>query len=238
MTSDFEVILASMNSHGGRSANGVPFDLVRACRELGADVLALQECWVPDGEPDPLARSAAELGGQLLRADVLTGVDLRRLRISGENGPGRWGLALITKLPVVSCEVTSLGRQPGDVTPRAAQLVTLAVPGGRLRVVNTHLTYLLTSPVQLMRLLRKLLRSDVPTVITGDLNMPAPVTGLAAGYRPAVKGRTYPAHRPLLQLDHVLAGQGVGFRGGEVLPHSGSDHLPVRARLHLNGSAP
>jgi endonuclease/exonuclease/phosphatase family metal-dependent hydrolase len=238
MTSELDVVLASMNSHSGRDADGTPYDLMRACRELRADVLALQECWLRDGEPDPLERVAAELGGQLLRADLVADTDLRRLRISGETERGRWGLAVITRLPVVSWEVIPLGRQPGDMIPRAAQLVTLAVPGGSLRLVNTHLTYLLTSPVQLMRLLRTLLRSDVPTVIAGDLNMPAPVTGLAVGYRPAVKGKTFPAHRPRLQLDHVLAGQGVGFRDGEVLPHAGSDHLPVRARLHLNGSTP
>ncbi|HEY7433446.1 MAG TPA: endonuclease/exonuclease/phosphatase family protein [Streptosporangiaceae bacterium] len=235
VASDSDVVLASLNSHGGRSADGVPFDLAAACRSFAADVITLQECWHSAGQPDPLAAVAAELDAQLLRADLLTDTDLRRLRISSETGRGRWGLALLTRLPVLASEVTELGQAWGDVTPRAAQLVTLAVPGGgKLRVVNTHLTHVLTSPVQLVRLLRRLLPSRTPTVIAGDLNMPAPLAGLAAGYRPAVAGKTYPASRPLLQLDHVLAGPGVVGCGGEVLPAAGSDHLPIRARLRLD----
>lgn len=238
VASDFEVVLASLNSHGGRGAEGVPYDLAAACRSFEAHVITLQECWHPDGKPDPLAALAGELGAQLLRADLLSGTDLRSLRISSETGRGRWGLATLTRLPVVSSEVTPLGRARGDVTPRSAQLVTLAVPGGgKLRVVNTHLTHMFTSPVQLVRLLRRLLPSRTPTVIVGDLNMPAPLTGLAAGYRPAVTGKTYPASRPLLQLDHVLAGSGVTIAGGEVRPAAGSDHLPVRARLRLSEGA-
>jgi len=130
--------------------------------------------------------------------------------------------------------VTDLGRSPGDQIPRGAQLVTIGLPRrGSLRIVNTHLTYRLLSAVQLLSLVRRLAADDIPTVIAGDLNMPLPVTGLAAGYAPAVSGRTYPAHRPLLQLDHILASRRVARCGGEVLPPVGSDHLPVRARLRL-----
>jgi endonuclease/exonuclease/phosphatase family metal-dependent hydrolase len=137
-------------------------------------------------------------------------------------------------MPVTGYEVADLGRIAGDRTPRAAQLITMELPGGGpLRIANTHLTYRLLSPVQLLRLVRRLAADDIPTVIAGDLNMPAPLTGLAAGYAQAVSGRTFPAHRPLLQLDHILTSGRVARRGGEVLPPAGSDHLPVRARLRL-----
>jgi len=109
--------------------------------------------------------------------------------------------------------------------------------GGSLRVANTHLTHLIASPVQLVRLVRYLAAADVPTVITGDLNMPLPLTGVAAGYAPAVIGRTYSAARPVVQLDHILADRRVIRCGGEVLPPAGSDHLPVRARVRLRPSA-
>jgi endonuclease/exonuclease/phosphatase family metal-dependent hydrolase len=238
VASDFEVVLASLNSHGGRGADGVPYNLAAACRSFAAHVLTLQECWHPSGGPDPVAAIAGELGAELLRADLLPDTDLRSLGIASETGRGRWGLATLTRLPVLASEVVSLGRAWGDVTPRAAQLVTVAVPGGgRLRLVNTHLTHMLTSPVQLVRLLRRLLPAGTPTVIAGDLNMPAPVTGLAVGYRPAVTGKTYPGGRPLLQLDHVLAGRGVAVAGGEVRPAAGSDHLPILARLRLDERA-
>ena len=234
MSIDRELILASLNTHGGRDADGLPYDLEAACRQLKADVIVLQEMWHAHGEPDPADEIASALGAEAIRADTHSDIDLRSLGISAETTRGRWGLAVLTTLPVAHYEVTDLGRTPGDPTPRVAQLITLDMPGGgTIRVANTHLTYLFASPVQLVRLVLHLTKDDVPTVIAGDLNMPMPVTGLAASYDPAVTGRTYPAHRPLLQLDHILADRRVNRCGGDVLGPAGSDHLPVRARLRL-----
>jgi endonuclease/exonuclease/phosphatase family metal-dependent hydrolase len=235
MSGDQGLILASLNTHGGRGADGLAYDLEAACRQLKADVIVLQEVWHAEGEPDPADEIASVLGAGAIHADMHTDTDLRSLGVAAETTRGRWGLAVLTRLLVAGYEVADLGRTPGDPTPRVAQLVTLDIPRcGRLRVVNAHLTYLLASPVQLMRLVLRLAGDDVPTVIAGDLNMPLPVTGLAAGYDPAVIGRTYPAVRPLVQLDHILAGRWVTRCGGEVLGPVGSDHLPVRARLRLS----
>jgi endonuclease/exonuclease/phosphatase family metal-dependent hydrolase len=234
MSSDQEVILASLNTHGGRGADGRPYDLEAACRQLKADIIVLQEVWHPGGEPDPVAEIAAALGAELLRADLVDDLDLRSVGVADETDRGQWGLATLTTVPVTGYRVTDLGRIAGDLIPRVAQLITMELPGGgQVRIVNTHLTHRLLSPVQLLRLVRRLAADEIPTVIAGDLNMPAPLTGLAAGYAPAVSGRTYPAHRPLLQLDHILASRQVARCGGEVLPPAGSDHLPVRARLRL-----
>jgi endonuclease/exonuclease/phosphatase family metal-dependent hydrolase len=234
MSSDQEVILASLNTHAGRTADGRPYDLEAACRRLKAGIIALQEVWRPRGQLNPVREIAAALGVEPLWTDLIPDVDLDSVGIADERTRGRWGLAMLTTAPVLGFEVTDLGRSPGDAIPRGAQLVTIELPGrGALRIVNTHLTYRLLSPVQLLRLVRRLPADDIPTVIAGDLNMPMPVTGLAAGYAPAVSGRTYPAHRPLLQLDHILASRRVARCGGEVLPPVGSDHLPVRARLRL-----
>ena len=147
-------------------------------------------------------------------------------------------------LPVIGYHEIELGRAPGDRISRAAQVLTLATPGGAaLRVVNTHLTHRYTSPVQLALLVRRLAAGrtgcpqargpggPLPTVIAGDLNMPRPATLAAAGYRPAVRGRTFPAGRPLIQLDHMLLSGTVSASEAEVLEPVGSDHLPIRARL-------
>jgi endonuclease/exonuclease/phosphatase family metal-dependent hydrolase len=238
VTANTETILASLNTHGGRGADGRPYDLEAACRQVKADIIVLQEVWRPRGGPDPVADIAAALGAELLRADLVDDTSLRSFGISGETGRGHWGLATLTTMPVTGYEVVDLGRLARDPAPRAAQLITVELPGrGPLRIANTHLTYRLLSPVQLLRLVRRLDAGDVPTVIAGDLNMPMPVTGLAAGYTPAASGRTFPAHRPLLQLDHILASRRVARCGGEVLPPAGSDHLPVRARLRLKQPA-
>ena len=234
MRSSTETVLASLNTHGGRDADGRRYDLEAACRQFKADIIVLQEVWRPHDEPNPVEELAVALGTEPLWTDLIRDVNLASVGIADERARGRWGLATLTTAPVLEFEVTDLGRIPGDLAPRAAQLVTVELPGrGPLRIVNTHLTYRLLSPVQLIRLVRRLVLDDIPTVIAGDLNMPLPVTGLAAGYAPAVSGRTYPAGRPLLQLDHILASRRVARRGGEVLPPAGSDHLPVRARLRL-----
>ncbi|MGN6173460.1 MAG: endonuclease/exonuclease/phosphatase family protein [Streptosporangiaceae bacterium] len=227
-------ILASMNLHGGRRVDGTPFDVVAACRQLQADVIVLQEAWWPAGQPDPVAEAAQALGAWAIRADLLADTQLRSLRIAPDDGPGRWGLAVLTALPVTGYEVVDLGRAPGDEFSRAAQLVTVTTPAGdSLRVANAHLTFRLLSPLQLVRLARHLAVSTVPTVIAGDLNLPGPVSGVAVGYSPAVQGRTFPADRPLVQLDHRLTGGAVRSGDGEVLPPAGSDHLPIRACLRV-----
>ena len=228
------MILASMNLHGGRQADGTPFDVVAACGQLKADVIVLQEAWWPAGQPDAAAEAAQALGARIIRTELRTDTDLHTLHIAPDDRHGRLGLVVITALPVTGYEVADLGRTPGERMSRAAQLVTVTTrAGASLRVVNTHLTNLLLSPVQLVRLTRHLAAETVPTVIAGDLNMPGPVSGLAVGYTPAVHGPTYPAHRPLLQLDQMLTSREVRASGGEVLPPAGSDHLPIRACLRV-----
>ena len=228
------VVLASLNLHAGRGAEGRPFSVGEACLALHADVIILQEVWRPDGEPDPVGKAAASLGAEVIHATLLAGTTLAALSIAPDPAPGRWGLAVVSALPVAGSEVIGLGRVPGDPAPRAALVVTVELPGGGLlRIANAHLTHRFASPLQLLRLVRRLARSDVPAVIAGDLNMPGPVSGLAAGYSPAVGGRTFPAHRPLVQLDHLLTGHGVNASDGRVLSPAGSDHLPIRARVSL-----
>ncbi len=228
-----DIVLASLNVHGGRGTDGTPFDIGHACRQLSADLIVLQEAWHRDGQPDPVARVAEALGAQAIRAHVLHS-DLRSLGITHDSAPGRWGLAVLTSLPVIRSDVVDLGSVPGDAVNRSALVVTVQVPGGAsLRVANAHLTHRFLSPVQLVRLVRSLAACEMPTVIVGDLNMPGPVTGLAVGYSSGVSGRTFPAQRPLVQLDHLLTSSGVHAWDGKVLPPVGSDHLPIRARVRI-----
>ena len=157
MRSSTETILASLNTHGGRGADGRRYGLEAACRQFKADIIVLQEVWRPHDEPNPVDEIAAALGAEPLWTDLIRDVNLDSFGIADELARGRWGLATLTTAPLLGFEVTDLGRIPGDLTPRAAQLVTIELPGGGpLRIVNTHLTYRLLSPVQLMRLVRRL----------------------------------------------------------------------------------
>lgn len=232
-----DISVASLNLHGGVDRHGRPYDVAAACHLLKADVIALQEVWRADGEPDELAAVASALGGQVRHGRMASGISLARLRVGPEDGrEGEWGVAVLTSLPVLRYEEISLGRAPLDGLPRLAQALTLAVPGGgTLRIVNTHLTHRMTSPAQLILLAARLSKESTgPTLIAGDLNMPGPATWTAGhGYRRVVRGPTFPAHRPLVQIDHLLAGPGIRAEAAEVLPGVGSDHLPVRAQLLL-----
>jgi endonuclease/exonuclease/phosphatase family metal-dependent hydrolase len=228
-----DVTIASLNMHGGVSRRGEPFDVEAACHHLKADVIALQETWRPVGQPDPLDAAARAFGAQVKHAGLAVRTDLASLRVGPGTALGTWGLAVLTTLPVTGYEVVGLGKAPCDRIHRAAQVVTVTTPGGTaLRVVNVHLTHRFTSPVQLRRLIRHLAGAG-PVVIVGDLNMPRAATWAAAGHSRAVRGRTYPAHRPLVQLDHVLTGPGVTGVAGEVAQGVGSDHLPIMVQISV-----
>ena len=239
MNHDEPITLASLNLHGGLTARGAPFDVAGACHRLKADVITLQEAWRPDELPDVVTAVAAELGAQVRYRGLARNTSRALLGVGTDTGPGTWGLAVLSLLPVTGYQEIELGRAPGDRISRAAQVVTLTMPGGKaLRVVNTHLTHRFTSPAQLMLLARRLEAGavsgpDVPTVIVGDLNMPRLGTLAAPGYRATVRGRTYPAGRAWIQLDHLLLRGPVRVSAAEVADPVGSDHLPIRAELSV-----
>lgn len=224
--------VASFNMHGGLDVRGEPYDVPTVIEGFGAAVVCLQEDWVPAGvavraRPDPVVAAGRALGVVVHRA--LLGVPESRSQTSGS---GRLCISVLTALPVISYEVIALGRGPGDWLPRVAQVVMLQLPtGGLLRLINCHLTFSVASPLQLRRLWRPLRSDPVPTMITGDLNMPGLVARRFGGLTDLIRGPTFPAHQPVLQLDHVLVSSGIRAGSGTVLPAAGSDHRPVRAQL-------
>ena len=226
------ITLASLNLHGGLSSLGEPFDVAAVCHRLKADVITLQEAWRPEAEPDVVTSVAAALGAEVRHRGLARSTSRALLGVGTDQRTGTWGLAVLSMLPVLGYQEIELGRAPGDRIARAAQVLTLATPdGAALRVVNTHLTHRYSSPVQLALLVRRLAGSSLPTVLVGDLNMPRPATLVARGYRSVVRGRSFPAGRPLIQLDHMLLSGTVSASEAEVLEPVGSDHLPIRARL-------
>jgi endonuclease/exonuclease/phosphatase family metal-dependent hydrolase len=227
--------VASLNMHGGVGTGGQPFDVGAAIRGLDADVVVLQETWCPESGPDPVAVAAASLGAELFRVPLRSAPSLRAIGIPADSGPGQSGLAVLCRHRVASYEVADLGQMRGDPVRRRAQILGIELPDhSMVRIVATHLTHRLVSPIQLARLIRYL-GSSVPTVIAGDLNMPGVIASRVPSYTMAVRGRTWPAELPVAQLDHILAGPFFEPVAGTVLPTAGSDHLPVRARLRLNG---
>jgi endonuclease/exonuclease/phosphatase family metal-dependent hydrolase len=151
--------------------------------------------------------------------------------------PGSWGLAVLTRLPVLGHEVIELGRLRRDRARRAAIVVRLEVDGQPLAVAGTHMTHLsYGSPIHFRRL-HRLLGDAVgngPAVLVGDMNLwGPPLVALLPGWRRAVKATTWPAWRPHSQVDHVLLHGAVRAVGGRALPTAGSDHRPVEALVAL-----
>jgi len=228
------VTISSLNLHCGLSGQGQPFDVPAALARLDADIIAVQEAWwTGRGRgSDAVAAASGALGTRLIRTEISSGASLAELNIAPLTEPGNWGIAILSKLPVLRYETLDLGRAPGDIVRRAALICSVQGPGGRpLRLVNAHLTHRFTSPAQLVRLAGHLGRSPMPTVIVGDLNMPRLATWVAPGYAPTVRGRTFPAHRPVIQLDHLLTTAQLAAECAAVLGPLGSDHLPIQARL-------
>ncbi|HLG92739.1 MAG TPA: endonuclease/exonuclease/phosphatase family protein [Acidimicrobiales bacterium] len=232
-----ELVVANFNSHWGVTRRGSGFDYLSACRDLGAEVLVVEECWRPDGAEGMGAEVARHLGYELHLVELARGVWGRRPRIArrGEPGDGNWGFAVLTRVPVLESERVDLGHLPLDPSPRAALRLVLEAGGSKLEMCATHLSHLSHgSVIQLARLRRVLPDGERAGLLVGDLNMWGPVVcRLLPGWRRAVRGRTWPAHRPHSQIDHILCRGPVEVVASGVLGDRGSDHRPVWARLAL-----
>jgi endonuclease/exonuclease/phosphatase family metal-dependent hydrolase len=149
---------------------------------------------------------------------------------------GRWGIAVLSRLPVTRTEVLDLGRLARDRAHRAALAVTVGASAG-ITVVGTHMSHITYgAPSQFLRLARAI-RTTIgsrPAVLAGDMNLwGPPVSLLLPGWRRALRAKTWPAWRPHSQVDHVLVHGELFVLGGTVLGAVGSDHLPLRVTLGM-----
>jgi len=190
--------------------------------------------------PRPWGGTGRERGMDLRRWDGSSERRSRRTVATAEpvRRDGSWDLAVLTRLESPHTEVWDLGVLRRDVGRRGAIAVDVVVPGRdrTVTIVGTHMSHLSHgSPTQFRRLRRRLPTDPGDVVLTGDMNLwGPPLSVIFPGYRRAVRGRTWPAWRPLVQSGHVLVSKHLAARAvGEVLPLAGSDHLPVRARIEL-----
>lgn len=225
--------VATVNLHWGRGADGKRFDVVAACASLHADVVALQEQTGPPGGPSAAAMVAAELGYHRYETTLSDRIDDSVGRWIGASEPsgGTWGLATLTRLPIVRTADVALGQARRD-PERRAQVVTLAIGESAVRIVNTHLTNRAPASLQQLRRLRQLLAADpdVATVVLGDFNVPGRLA-VVVGYDVVSRAPTWPARRPLLRLDNVLTRGCAVAAAKATVVHVGSDHRAVRAEV-------
>ncbi len=241
-----ELTVVSFNVQWGRGPKRdgwPPFDLLDACRTFDADVIALQEAWAPDGATAEHDEAAAALGFTVVSVPMGRAVMEPRPRLvsradpSRRAGDGDWSLALMSRLPIRTTRVTEVRPQlPLDPWSRVLLQAELDVDGTNLTVVATHFSHLEHgSPFHATSLRRGLPPTDRPGAFLGDMNMWGwTISAMTpSGWRRGVRGKTWPAHRPHSQIDHLLVTPSVEVVHSEVLPNLGSDHRPIRARLRI-----
>ena len=254
-----ELSIVTLNLHGGQRNRGIStprlrqhgpppekaatngaFDVAGALRSFDADVLVLQESWWPDEGAAAVDLVAAESGATVHWASFGRGIVEPWPHIISarpHRACGRIGLAVVSRVPARLVEMIPVGDVPGDPALRRCALhLALDVGGKDLDLIAVHLSSRLpyAPPMQLRNLRRRLPPPDRRAVIVGDFNLWGPaVTTLLPGWRRAVRGRTWPAHRPHSQIDHVLVRGDVEVVEAQVLDDVGSDHRPVRVRLRV-----
>jgi endonuclease/exonuclease/phosphatase (EEP) superfamily protein YafD len=214
--------------------------VVDALLGFDADVYVLPESFRPDSGPGMLDGLAA--AGYRVETVPIMRHELWHSSTSGRGwrpAPGIWCIAIASRLPVLGRRELPMGKVFRDSAgARMALQVDLDVGGTPVHLVGLHVSSKLyfNGPVTHLRNLRPSLPAGPePAVVAGDFNLWGPgVVGVLRGWHRTVRGRTYPAHRPHSQIDHILVNPAVRCVASEVLPPYGSDHRAVRARLAVD----
>ena len=238
--------VASFNILHGRSTGDGAVDpgrLREAVRLIDADVLGLQE--VDRAQPRSLGLDLTTIAAEAMGAHdakfvpALAGTPgegWHPARATDPTDAAAYGIALLSRLPVRSWVTVRLPalpvRRPRD-EPRVAVGATL----DGVTVFTTHLSFLpLWNRVQLHRLLSAARRVPGPQLLTGDLNIHGALPRSLRDWTPLVDALTFPAEKPRVQLDHVLARRCAPIvRDVQVLELPLSDHRAVVVDLDLNG---
>lgn len=255
--------LATFNLLHGRSLSDgtVHADRVAAAvADLDADVLGLQE--VDRAQPRSGLLDLTAIAADALHAPVhrfaaavvgTPGEAWQPWRDDDDNLHPLYGIALVSRYPVIRWQVTRLPAAPirspvlvpdGRLAllkdePRVLLAAVLDTPYGPMTVATTHLSFV---PGWNLRQLRHAVRAlrtlPAPRVLLGDLNMPAAPVRAFTGWRTLGKAATFPSAAPKAQLDHVLADpRGIAALGRVVQVSTPrppvSDHLPLVVQLDV-----
>jgi endonuclease/exonuclease/phosphatase family metal-dependent hydrolase len=245
------VRIATFNILHGRSLEDGRVDVDRlatAVKTLDPDVLGLQEVDrdQPRSQGADLTAVAAEAMGAVDSQFVsaLSGTPGGTwMAATGEEQPGSasYGIALLSRFPVVSWRVVRLPAMRATVPlwstwtrrpflardePRVAVAAVLDGPDGEFTVCNTHLSFIPGwNALQLRRLVRSLTGTREPLALIGDLNMERRKAARVSGLRPIAAAATFPAQQPRRQIDHVLVRGGLQATGpAEAVRLPLSDH--------------
>ena len=104
-------------------------------------------------------------------------------------------------------------------------------------VAATHLSFVpFWNYYQLLRLIRFMRKLPGELLIAGDINLPWNIPTRFSSWRSLVSKKTFPAYKPSLQFDYILAAKkskNLVVVPIEFIDSTMSDHLPVGVDLHL-----
>ncbi|TQM93229.1 endonuclease/exonuclease/phosphatase family protein [Roseinatronobacter monicus] len=236
-----DLIVSSYNIHKavGTDMRRDPTRTVQVIREIGADIVALQEVDRRFGD------RRGVLDPEMLHS--VTGlVPVALTDRLGARAHG-WHGNLLLLHGGAEVEEARAVTLPG-LEPRGAIVADIRINGQPLRVITAHLGLLHQSRLLQARFLSKVIEEGDgrPTLVMGDFNEWRLGAGcslmplrreLRAVKRSAQTIASFPAQMPVLPLDRII-----GCRRAEIgdlrihdsiLARKASDHLPIRAALNL-----
>lgn len=149
---------------------------------------------------------------------------------------GMWGFALLTNFEIEDLKIEQLGRQRREKVSRALIIARLNDGEHSFFVLAVHGSHITHGSYKLYRRINRIaggLDTALPIIIAGDFNCWRPLLRFfLPGWRTLVRARTWPAHRPHSQIDHIL-GRGPWQKEGGGTSNGGSDHLALFADVTL-----
>lgn len=232
-------LIASYNVHKCVGVDGRfdPYRTKEVIKEIGADVIALQEADTRFGE----RRGLLDLDWLERETGLLP------VPISGYTKAHGWHGNVVFFREGLVRDVHQI-KLPG-LEPRGALIAELELKDGSvLRIIAAHLGLLHRSRHQQTRMIIDLLRArdEQPTVLLGDLNEwrlgdRSSLNTLTSvfGLPPAVP--SFPSRLPVLALDRIMANRpellSPVTAHDTPLARLASDHLPIKARIHFRADA-
>jgi endonuclease/exonuclease/phosphatase family metal-dependent hydrolase len=234
-----DTLIASYNVHKcvGMDKRFDPDRTAAVIAEIGADVIALQEA------DQRFGRRA----GLMDLAWLERKCSLLPVPVNGSARAHGWHGNLLLFREGTVRDVHQI-RLPG-VEPRGALVVDMELTAGPLRIVTTHLGLLRRSRAQQAEaiLMAVSTRGERPTLLLGDLNewrlgARSSILNFDPAFGPlSVALPSFPSRFPLFALDRILGNPPDLIAGIEVhdtpLARIASDHLPIKARIDLEGAS-
>ena len=186
---------------------------------IDADVVALQEVWSEVGGPDQASVLADQLGYHHVFA---SGFD---------DGTVGFGLAVLSRWPIVASEVRTLPSLPGVDELRVILKAEIQGPRGSFEVYTTHLNWRYDEShvrqLQVKALAEMVGESDgrtYPAIVCGDLN----ADPMSDEIRMLTGRATVPVPRLVFFDAWEVAGDGPGYTWSNANPFAARDLEPDR----------